>query len=140
MVRIRDCCARSCHCGSPAGPRRSHDARFRLAHLRSVPTDDPHRREPQGVRLPVRRVDVTHEPQLAQQFGVTQVPCFVMLVDGREVNRMIGATSREQLEQMILAAQPRVQPQVQQPAAPQVLAPSRDPSRDPRRPPTRGAA
>ena len=55
----------------------------------------------------VRRVDVTQEPQLAQQFGVTQVPCFVMLVDGREVNRMVGATSREQLEQMLLAAQPR---------------------------------
>lgn len=49
---------------------------------------------------PVRRVDVTREPQLAQQFGVDRVPCFVMLEDGREVGRILGATSREQLERM----------------------------------------
>ena len=66
----------------------------------------------------VRRVDVTQEPQLAQQFGVTQVPCFVVLVDGREANRLIGATSRQQLEQMLRAAQPPVAPPTQPQAAP----------------------
>lgn len=45
----------------------------------------------------VRRVDTTQEPQLAQQFGVTNIPCFIMLVDGREKERIVGATSQEQL-------------------------------------------
>ena len=36
------------------------------------------------------------------------MPCFVMLVDGREANRMVGATSREQLRAMFLAGGARV--------------------------------
>jgi thiol-disulfide isomerase/thioredoxin len=71
----------------------------------------------------VRRVDVTQEPQLAQQFGVTQVPCFVVLVDGREANRMIGATSRQQLEQMLRAAQPPAAPPAPPQAAPAASPP-----------------
>src|SRR3972149_4714222 len=46
---------------------------------------------------PMRKVDVTREPQLASQYGGTQVPCFVMLADGREVNRILGATSSDRL-------------------------------------------
>jgi thiol-disulfide isomerase/thioredoxin len=87
----------------------------------------------QAAGYKVRRVDVTQEPQLAQQFGVTQVPCFVMLVDGREANRLVGATSREQLERMFLAAQPQVQPPARPTATPQIRLPSPDsaPSTDP---------
>ena len=55
----------------------------------------------QQAGYPVRRVDVTREPELAAQFHVDRVPCFVMLSDGREVDRLLGATSRGQLEQMI---------------------------------------
>jgi thiol-disulfide isomerase/thioredoxin len=55
----------------------------------------------QQAGYPVRRVDVTREPELATQFHVDRVPCFVMLSDGREVDRLLGATSRGQLEQMI---------------------------------------
>jgi thiol-disulfide isomerase/thioredoxin len=51
---------------------------------------------------PIRRVDITREPALAQQFGVSAVPCFVMLADGREVGRLLGGqTSRGELEQLI---------------------------------------
>jgi thiol-disulfide isomerase/thioredoxin len=80
----------------------------------------------------VRRVDVTQEPQLAQQFGVTQVPCFVVLVDGREANRLVGATSRRQLEQMLQAAQPPAPPPAP-PASPpvQLAATAATPTADP---------
>jgi thiol-disulfide isomerase/thioredoxin len=54
---------------------------------------------------PVRKVDVTQEQDLASRFHVTQVPCFVMLADGREVARIVGATSRGRLEQMLQQAQ-----------------------------------
>jgi thiol-disulfide isomerase/thioredoxin len=49
---------------------------------------------------PVRKVNIDREPGLASQFGVNRIPCFVMLVDGREVHREVGEPSLSQLEQM----------------------------------------
>jgi len=53
---------------------------------------------------PIREVDTTRESQLVQQFGVTGIPCFVMLVDGREIDRQVGYTSSERLQQMFKKA------------------------------------
>jgi thiol-disulfide isomerase/thioredoxin len=50
--------------------------------------------------FPVRKVDIDREPALASQFRVDGVPCFVMLVNGKEVDRVVGATSRERLMEM----------------------------------------
>src|SRR5215813_11618169 len=44
---------------------------------------------------PIRPVDTTRDSQLARQFNVTQIPCFVMLIDGQEFERQVGATSSE---------------------------------------------
>ncbi len=49
---------------------------------------------------PIREIDTTRDSQTSQQFNVHSIPCFVMLVDGREVDRKVGATSIEDLEQM----------------------------------------
>jgi thiol-disulfide isomerase/thioredoxin len=49
---------------------------------------------------PVRRVNVDQDRALAAQFHVTNIPCFVMLVDGREVDRETGGTSFSRLERM----------------------------------------
>jgi thiol-disulfide isomerase/thioredoxin len=57
-----------------------------------------------NARYPIRKVDVSQERGVAQQFGVTGVPCFVMLVDGREVDRVVGFTSSERLQQMFAHA------------------------------------
>jgi len=56
---------------------------------------------------PVEKVNVTRRPDLASRFGVTNIPCFVMLVDGRTVAREVGLTSFERLEQMCKMAAPR---------------------------------
>jgi thiol-disulfide isomerase/thioredoxin len=53
-----------------------------------------------NARYPIRQVDVSREPELARQYAVTGIPCFVMLVDGQEVDRVVGATSSERLVQM----------------------------------------
>jgi thiol-disulfide isomerase/thioredoxin len=53
---------------------------------------------------PIRQVDTTRDSQLAQQYGVTGIPCFVMLVDDREVDRQVGYTSSERLQQMFQKA------------------------------------
>lgn len=57
---------------------------------------------------PIREVDTTREGQLAQQHNVSSIPCFVMLVDGREVDREVGATSSERLQQMFQKAKDEV--------------------------------
>ena len=66
---------------------------------------------------PIRRVDYNRERATATALGVELLPTFVMLVDGREADRVVGATSYERLEQMCrLAAgssrvgQPSLQP------------------------------
>jgi len=49
---------------------------------------------------PVRQVDYNRERATATALGVELLPTFVMLIDGREVDRVVGATSYERLEQM----------------------------------------
>ena len=49
----------------------------------------------------VRHVDVDREGDLVRRFGVTGVPCYVLLVKGNEVGRINGATSRDELENLL---------------------------------------
>jgi thiol-disulfide isomerase/thioredoxin len=53
---------------------------------------------------PVRAVNIDRNRELAAKYRVTGIPCFVMLVDGQEVDREVGATSRERLTQMLAKA------------------------------------
>ncbi len=53
---------------------------------------------------PVQKVNVSHQPQAAQQYGVTGVPCFILVSDGRIVDRVVGATSQQRLLQMFATA------------------------------------
>ena len=48
----------------------------------------------------VRHVDVDNEGDLVRRFGVTGVPCYVLLVKGQEVGRINGATTRGELEML----------------------------------------
>lgn len=49
----------------------------------------------------VRHVDVDHEGDLVRRFGVTGVPCYVLLVKGQEMGRINGATTRGELETLL---------------------------------------
>ncbi len=53
---------------------------------------------------PVRKVNVDQDKQLAARFGVSSIPCFVLLVDGKEVSRRVGGMSYGQFTQMFQAA------------------------------------
>lgn len=46
----------------------------------------------------VRRVNIDQEPQLAEQFRVSSIPCFVVLDEGKEVDRIVGGVSVERLK------------------------------------------
>jgi thiol-disulfide isomerase/thioredoxin len=83
---------------------------------------DPVVKELIAQNYPIRQVNIDHDRALAQQFRIRGIPCFVLLVDGREVSRVEGATSRERLVQMCRQATPRPA------AAPVVLASTNPPA------------
>ena len=49
----------------------------------------------------VRKVDVDREPELARQFKISSIPAFVLVVNGREARRVVGATSEAELRNML---------------------------------------
>lgn len=50
---------------------------------------------------PVRKVDVDRERGLAQKFNVRSMPTFILVVDGKEQNRIVGMTSESQLRRLL---------------------------------------
>jgi thiol-disulfide isomerase/thioredoxin len=59
---------------------------------------------------PVQRVNVAQYPDLARRFRVTNIPCFVMVVNDREAGRVVGATSLGRLEQLCSLGRPAPAP------------------------------
>lgn len=59
-------------------------------------------------RYPIREVDTTQDQQTTRQFNIDRIPCFVMLVDGMEVERHVGAISTPDLQQMFEKAKDRL--------------------------------
>jgi thiol-disulfide isomerase/thioredoxin len=49
----------------------------------------------------VRRVNVDQQQQMVRRFGIKQIPTFVAVVDGNEVDRVVGPTSYQRLRQML---------------------------------------
>ena len=78
---------------------------------------------------PVRKVNImgsSEEQAIASQFQVTKVPSFVMVVDGRETERVTGATSYACLEQIVQRAaktnQPKKPPRTPAPFGPTITS------------------
>jgi len=53
---------------------------------------------------PVQRINIDQNRALAAKYQIQSIPCFVMLVDGREVDRVTGGTTFSRLERMCQAA------------------------------------
>jgi thiol-disulfide isomerase/thioredoxin len=51
--------------------------------------------------LPIRAIDVDAQRDLAERFNVTSMPTFVLVVDGREVDRHVGMMDEGQLRAWI---------------------------------------
>jgi thioredoxin 2 len=52
-------------------------------------------------RLRVLKVDTDHRPEIAERFGVEDVPTLVLVKDKRTVARVSGRASAPRIEQMI---------------------------------------
>ena len=61
-------------------------------------------------KLKVVKLDVDGAPQIAGRYGVQGIPLLVLIVDGEEADRMVGAVPEPQLrrwlEPYLGAAQP----------------------------------
>ncbi|MEX2111551.1 MAG: thioredoxin family protein, partial [Pirellulales bacterium] len=82
---------------------------------------------------PVRKVDVDRERALADRYRVQTIPCFVLVANGREVGRVVGAVRRNEL--VDLFAKAGVQPGgaahgIARPQSPDDAARSLPPTRD----------
>ncbi|HEX4143390.1 MAG TPA: thioredoxin domain-containing protein [Pirellulales bacterium] len=73
---------------------------------------------------PIRRVNVSQERQLAARYGVTSIPCYVLVVNGQEVDRLVGASGAGELESLLAKA--RLQPTASYTQAPQARGQSPD--------------
>ncbi|MCI7814237.1 MAG: thioredoxin [Lachnospiraceae bacterium] len=51
--------------------------------------------------LTVGKVDVDEQPELAAQFRVMSIPTLIIFKGGKEVERLVGLRSREELEQIL---------------------------------------
>ncbi len=52
-------------------------------------------------KVTVERINVDENPQKAQEYNVMSIPTFVLVKDGEEVDRRIGAMNTEQFESWI---------------------------------------
>lgn len=64
------------------------------------PTIDELAKELSGKAV-IGKVDVDKSPELAGKFGVMSIPTIVIFRDGKEVNKIIGAQSKEVLLEAI---------------------------------------
>lgn len=75
--------------------------------------------------LPIHKIDVDEQRDLARRYNVTSIPSFILVIDGQEVNRIVGSTSEAEIRRMIARIpqpQPEPEPQPQpQPEPPDTI-------------------
>ena len=51
--------------------------------------------------VPLIKVKVDEESEIAQKFGIRSIPCFIVVEDGEEKIKKIGMQSLEQLKELV---------------------------------------
>ena len=51
--------------------------------------------------IKVPAVNIDEQEELAEKYGVSSIPCVVVLKDGEEVKREVGVVSLKKLEKMV---------------------------------------
>ena len=52
-------------------------------------------------KVEFKEINVDEDPAQASKFGVMSIPTFVVLVDGKEVGRKIGAMPKAELKKLV---------------------------------------
>ena len=51
--------------------------------------------------IKVTAVNIDEQEELAEKYGVSSIPCIVVLKDGEEVERVVGVQSLKKLEKLV---------------------------------------
>ncbi|MEZ6059665.1 MAG: trypsin-like peptidase domain-containing protein [Planctomycetaceae bacterium] len=51
--------------------------------------------------FPVRRIDITQDPETSRRYKVDRIPTLILLVEGKEQKRFVGLTSEQELRQVM---------------------------------------
>ena len=51
--------------------------------------------------FPIRKIDITQQPQVSRQYKVGRIPTLILLVEGREAERFVGLTAEAQLRRQM---------------------------------------
>lgn len=46
-------------------------------------------------------VNIDNEEELAEEYGVSSIPCLVLFKDGKEINRSVGLRPKDEIEEML---------------------------------------
>ena len=64
------------------------------------PTVEVLAREYKGTAFVVK-VNVDHNPSISQRYGIKGIPTMILFKDGKEEERIVGATSKEALSRLL---------------------------------------
>ncbi len=56
-----------------------------------------------GEKIQVKKIDVDSDNDTAMQFGVMSIPTFIVLKDGKEVDRAVGSQPKDSIVSKITA-------------------------------------
>lgn len=54
-----------------------------------------------GGRVPVYRVDIDQDPEIAERFGIDSLPTVLVVQSGKESERLDGLITKQQLEEVL---------------------------------------
>lgn len=106
-----------CCCPLKAGGSKSMLLGFTAGWCGPCNTMAPILRHLSSQGVPVKQIDVEKCPHLARKLNVNVVPTFVLLADGNEIKRLVGATTEGKLKRLFSAI-PAVSSSAREPAAP----------------------
>jgi len=52
-------------------------------------------------KIEIKKIDVDADPESSPKYGVMSIPTYIVLKDGREVERFVGATSKDVIKSKI---------------------------------------
>lgn len=60
--------------------------------------------------FPIRKVNIDSERDLAKRFGISTIPCFVLVKNGQELGRIVGPASAGELQRLFAKAESTNEP------------------------------